>query len=131
VIEFVARRCAVAELEDVSAFVIVLYDDRDDPDLWLEVQKSLDVDEEDKELGMNGYCVCTSDGATHYGGIQSCSLSRDVFELRFSEDAEQVLGFDHLTVHLDLPESEKIALRDGLERVFKDDPARPAKLILE
>jgi hypothetical protein len=131
VIEFVARRCAVAELEDVSTFVIVLYDDRDDPDLWLEIQRSLEPDEDDEVLGMNGYCVCTSDGATHYGGIQSCSLNRDVLELRFSEDAEQVLGFDHLSVHLDFPESEKNALRDGLERVFKNDPARPAKLILD
>ncbi len=130
-IEFVARRCAVAELEDENTFVIALYDDRDDPDLWLEIQKSLDVDDEDKALGMDGYCVCTSDGATHYGGIQSCSLNRDVLDLRVSEDAEQVLGFDHLIIHLDFPEVERSALRDGLERIFKDDPARPAKLILE
>jgi Immunity protein 10 len=131
VIEFVARRCTVAELEDVGAFVIALYDDRDDPDLWLEIQKSLDVDEEDKELGMDWYYVCTGDAATHYGGILSCTLKGDMLELQLSEAAARALNFDHLIVHLDFPEVERIALRDGLERVFRDGPTRPERVILE
>ncbi len=128
-IEFVARRCIVAELEDVGAFVIALYDDRDDPSEWLEIQKSLDA--EDQEPDMDGYCICTSDGATHYGGILACVLDRHFLELRLSKNAAQALGFDHLKVRLDVSKSEKNALRDGLNHVFADNPARPERLVLE
>ncbi len=125
---FEARACAVQELDDLNTFLIAFADQADAPLHTLELQRSLEVDEQDIALGMDTYCVVTETGAAYYGGIISCIVSEDEVALDFSAAATAVLGHEGYRIRLALPSAEYTALRLGLARLFADDRQAPTNL---
>jgi len=111
----------VNEIDDINTFLIALADRADSPGHYLELQRSIEEDEQDAALGMDTYCIVTASGATHYGGIISCILSDDSLELEFSEAAEAKLGIKGYKISLALSTSDKALLRSGLQKLFDQD----------
>src|SRR6476659_3765109 len=92
--EFDAKRFAFAKLEDLNAHVVVFASDADGTGETIELQRSIEPDEQDLALGEETYCICLSGGATHYGGISSYVLSQRGLSLHLTEDAAAALEVD-------------------------------------
>lgn len=127
---FDAHVCAVQEMEDLNTFLIALADQADAPSRYVELQRSIEQDEQDAALGMDTYCIVTALGATHYGGIVSCVLTDDRLALRFSEEAEIALGLQGYNIKLALSTPDKKSLRSGLARLFDQDKNTPQHVSL-
>jgi hypothetical protein len=123
---FEAQRCAVTILEESNTLLIVLADTADHPSALLELQRSFEAfDQQDVELGMDTYCVVASSGATHYGGIVSCTLTDTLLQVMLSEEASASLGVTGYVIRLMLSSSEKASLRSGLIMLFEHDKQAP------
>jgi Immunity protein 10 len=123
---FEAQCCAVTILEESNTLLIVFADTADHPSALLELQRSFEAfDQQDVELGMDTYCVITSSGATHYGGIISCTMSDTLLQLMLSEEASATLGVTGYAIRLAFSSSEKASLRSGLIRLFEHDKRAP------
>ena len=126
------RACAVEKVEDLETFLIALFDNPENPVQGIEIQVSLnEPDEQDKELGMDGYCLCLMSGATFYGGLSSCILRGNNLTLELSDEAVAVSGVEGFFFQLELSEKQTVSLKAGLERMFKNVPRAPTHLILE
>jgi hypothetical protein len=77
---FVVRHAVVEELTDLNSFVVGLYEDKTPTGRYIELQRALSFDEQDRDAGMDTYCLATSTGASHYGGVRSCVLRDKVLE---------------------------------------------------
>jgi len=90
--EFRASVVAARELEHFNAFVLVLAELPDGKGHRLEIQKALVVDDQDRKLGHDTYCLSVESGATHYGGIEHSVLTANRFEFVLDEAAAGVFG---------------------------------------
>jgi hypothetical protein len=127
---FEAKGCSVESIEDLNAFVIVLADNPTSPTKWLELQKSLSLDEQDAELGMDTYCIVTSSGATFYGGITSCLLSDKMLKIELTQEASDMLGTAGFEISLSITNDAWQNLKDGLKTLFDNDVKAPPTLVL-
>jgi hypothetical protein len=122
---FTARACAAEELTDLEAYVVAIYDDPQSPSYGLELQKPLVVDQQDRDLGLDTYCIAMIDGRTHYGGIKTVQLQGKRLSIAIDQQAADALGEDGVDVLLDVPDDQIDAVVAGLTTVFKDDPRAP------
>ncbi|MBV9789138.1 MAG: hypothetical protein JOZ51_13230 [Chloroflexi bacterium] len=122
---FTARATAVEELTDLETFVVALYDDPESPEYWIEIQKPLEVDDQDRELGMDTYCLSLADGRTHYGGITAIQIQGDRLSIEIDAQAARVLDEDGFVIFFDIPLDQVDAVEDGLVTVFEDEPSPP------
>ena len=127
---FEARACTVQAIEELNTFLIALADEVESPAQSLELQRSLELDEQDNANGMDTYCIVTATGATHYGGILSCTMTENTLTLDFSREAETDLGLRGYEITLNLPASDKALLRSGLKSLFNSDKNRPKSISL-
>ena len=107
------------QIDDLNAYVLILYERLDGSGERIELQRALSFDEQDRTLGMDTYCVCVASGATHYGGVRSWDLSGNRLAFEFSVPAAAALGIE-ANLSVELPDSsEAIAtVREGLLRIF-------------
>ena len=127
---FDAHVCAVNEEKDLNVFIVALAERADSPTQYVELQRSIEQDEQDIALGIDTYCVITSYGATNYGGITSCILFNDILTIEFTKEAEAKLGIQAYRISLILSDPDKGLLKSGLTRLFHQDKSPPKKLIL-
>ncbi|WP_027483487.1 Imm10 family immunity protein [Deinococcus pimensis] len=123
-----ARAVAVEDLDDLNAFLIALADDANEPQRTVELQKALEADEDDPDS--DTFCVVLDGGVTHFGGVTACHLDKGTLVLRFDEVAARVFETDGVEVTLELTETERAMLRDGLRRLFDGDRLAPDALTL-
>lgn len=123
--------CSVGPLEDLNAFVVALYDRPDESAVGLEIQKSIELDEQDSAMGMDTYCLVSSHGPTFYGGVESCVLRNERLTLKLSAEAACVLEVGGYEFHLMLGPKERQLLALGLAELFHGMPQEPGELILE
>jgi hypothetical protein len=109
----------------------MLADNAHQPIQFVELQRSLHHDEQDIELEMDTYCVVTSSGIAHYGGIISCIMTTDDVCIDFSDEAQSTLGIDGYRLFLRLSDSEKEILASGLHKLFDSDKHPPQHLMLK
>lgn len=121
---FTVRVVAAEQLDDINTFVVVLAEDKSGGDR-LEIQRSLSFDSQDKEQGMDTYCICLPSGACHYGGVLSCEIDQGILQIDLDADASDDLGTDRFQLKLKLQPEEIEQLREGLNRVFGTD--RPSR----
>lgn len=114
---FTAQRVAVKELSDLNCFIVILEEKADESGARLELQRAIVFDAEDRRLGQDTYCICTEDGATFYGGIQSWTLNAGTLEVRLTADAAEALGVEAGFV-LTFPAAQEHELKEGLERIL-------------
>lgn len=110
----------VGEIEDADTYVVMVGDQKPEPQEWLQLQRSLVEDDQDVELGMDTYCLVMSAGPVHYGGVTSCVLTEQTLRLELDQLAAQVTQTLAIELHLDLDKSDLLKLREGLEIIFAD-----------
>jgi hypothetical protein len=112
------KACAVAaeELRDINTFVVVLAENRDGSGARLELQRLLSLDEQDRRLAMDTYCLCTEDGATVYGGIKSWTLRSDLLEIDLDVQATEALRVQGFAISF--PAEDFPMLKEGLAKVL-------------
>jgi Immunity protein 10 len=116
---FVATVGAAQELEDINTFAVILAEHPDGSGCRLEFQIALEFDEQDEEMGMDTYCLCTETGATHYGGVVSWQIVGSRLEVSLDREAAEELGLDvDLSIELQMPSDMVNAVRAGLQRVL-------------
>jgi hypothetical protein len=122
---------SIQEVKDLNTLVVVLADRSEAPTEWLEIQRSLEFDAQDEDLGMDTYCLVTSAGASRYGGIDVCKLDNGKLEIALSSAAATDLGLDQqLEFDLQAGTAEIAALRNALKRIFENDRMAPVQLAL-
>lgn len=114
---FKAKAVAALELPDLDMFAVVLAEEPDGSGSRLEIQKALSFDEQDRRLGLDTYCLCTEEGATHYGGVTSWILTGDSLEVRLDAKAAKTLGVEDGFV-VNFAAESLPGLRDGLRRIL-------------
>jgi hypothetical protein len=112
------KACAVAAQEhrDINTFAVVLAEDRDGSGARLELQKALSVDEQDRRFEMDTYCLCTEDGATVYGGVESWTLSSNLLVINLNAQATESLGVQGFAVSF--AAEEFALLKEALSKVL-------------
>lgn len=91
-LKFQALAVSAIEMADLNSFVVVLAEESDGSGMRLEIQRALEFDEQDKQLGQDTYCVCTESGATCYGGIESWVFLGNELKIILDARAQSVLG---------------------------------------
>ena len=61
-------------------------------DFCLHFQRARQHDEQDRELGMDTYCLVTNRGTTHYGGVAAAALGPRQLEVFLTSGAAGRLG---------------------------------------
>lgn len=87
-----ARVVGVSRVGDPPVLVAACAEQADGSGFGLEFQLASSFDDQDRRLGMDTYCVCTSEGATHYGGVLSLAVNADLIDLRLDPAAAAGLG---------------------------------------
>ncbi len=91
--EFEVRRITVEALDDLNTYVVGIAENMDGSGQTLLLQTALTpIDEQDRTLNMETYCVSTAWGATVYGGVTSCALQDDLLTLGLDPRAAETLG---------------------------------------
>lgn len=119
-VEFAVQACFIGRLEEVETFAVILGDHPDEPQEWLELQRSLSEDEQDEEIGMDTYCLVRSGGAVHYGGVRACHLKRHTLTLHLDNEAAAVLETPTYHLGLNMTNEAFAELQNGLLAVFAD-----------
>lgn len=123
--QFQARACVIEEDQEINTFLIVLADDPDDPELWIEIQQALEYDDQDAELGMDSYCIVDDSGASYYGGITACSVDQALLSFSLSEEAATALGFQAVAIELAFAVPSKETLCEALQTIFERSSSIP------
>jgi len=113
---FTARAVAAEERRDLNTFVVVLAENQDGSGARLELQKALCLDEQDRKLEMDTYCLCTEEGATFYGGIKSWKLMSDLLEINLDMQAAEALGVQGFAISFSA--KDFAMLEEGLAKVL-------------
>ena len=87
---------------DLGFEAVVLADRTDMPSWQLEFQRPLDPDSQDRQLGLDSYCMVLPTGATAYGCLASASVSEQRLRLIFHPDRLRELGLTDPTLELEL-----------------------------
>ena len=105
----------VRESIDPEAWSLLLMEFGDD-----EVDADEDDDEQERDDGMDTYCLVVDPGqATHYGGVIECEITGTELRLVLTEEAARTLGMPrHTRFVLDLPPHQREMLGRGLRRVL-------------
>lgn len=118
-------------MPEVNTFVVILADDPESPDEWIELQRGLEYDDQDRPEGLDTHCIVVGGGATHYGGVVSCAIREQGLEVELTPEAADTLDVPpHFRLELLVSEVDVAALRQGLKRMFEGDRVRP-KLLLD
>ena len=105
---------------DEALILIGFCDDPASPSRYLLLQRSLELDDQDRSLGQDTYHVeWCGQGRSVYGGIEEFVLSSAGANIRFSAEAAEALGgLTELTLTFDLSPEEFTELSRDLEALF-------------
>ena len=116
-----------AEFQDLNSACLFVTDHEVFPTWQLEIQRSLEPDQQDIALGYDSYCITLAGGATDYGGLQSIELEPHRLQLELSPEFLEILGEVDPTVEfeLDLTEEDLGILLVGIETIVAGTPGAP------
>ena len=97
-LDFRARAVAFEHDTDSDVAYLVLAEHHDGSGCGLEIQRALEFDRQDKELGQDTYCLVADGGVTHYGGVRRWELDESTLSLELDAGAAQTLGWREASV---------------------------------
>ncbi|QDH69915.1 Imm10 family immunity protein [Marilutibacter alkalisoli] len=113
---------SVAIEQPVGEFHLVGFADSEfNTNIYLMLQRALEFDDQDVELGMDTYHVewCGQE-SSGYGGISQFVLKTNCAEITFSPNTAETLdGLVRLFISFQLSPSEHLALRAALTSIFE------------
>lgn len=96
-LEITARAASVEEDEDM--FVLAFADDAENPSTYLMLQYSLDVDEQDVRLGLDGLYIERDDQSLGcYRGVSAIRRTGDRIEIALTDSGSRHLEAERITV---------------------------------
>jgi hypothetical protein len=123
---YVVKRLATAK--QYGAFILVLANTEDGMSgTWVELQIGTEEPgEQEKELGMDTYCIYLSWGGTHYGGVTKYEVNDDALTLHFDAVAQRELrARGGVRFELQVDAKSKTVLRRAVRKIFKGVPHGP------
>ena len=111
-ISFDASAVAFRRDDSLNAQYLLLAEHTGGNSRRLEVQRSLQVDEQDQVLGQDTYCLVTEEQATYYGGVLDWRIEGSTLDLDLTEAACRVLGASRFRITL--PESKRAVVQRAL-----------------
>jgi hypothetical protein len=105
-----------------KTFVVLLLENRDGSGRRLELQRASDYSDQDRQLGLDTYCIVTETQATHYGGVTRCAVKQKAVEFWLTKKAAGALGLEELHLPLLVSASVVRRLRQGLIEIFNGSP---------
>lgn len=122
---------------ELNAEVVVLAENLDGSGRRIELQRALSRSDQDRALGQDTYCLVTTSGATHYGGIDHWALEEGELRLSLSTEAATALGLDtELSIRLPADAEDSAGSRAFCSRrrrppvVARHDKSSPTRLLL-
>lgn len=116
--ELVARVARVTDVGDPPVLVAALAEAEDGSGFGLMFQLASVFDEQDRKLGMDTYCICTSDGATHYGGVVRIRQTPQGIQIDITDSAARRLSApSRFHVRMAVPPTARAEFWDALRRV--------------
>ncbi len=117
---FLVRRVGRLIDKDINTDSLVLAESEDGVSgRWLELQRTLEPDEQDRDLGLDTYCLVNEVGATVYGGVARWSLKERVLVLELDDRSASVLrvrsGFELTLARGSIDEE---AVRSALDAIL-------------
>ena len=125
---FTARVLSANVFKDLNAFVVCLAERQDGSGRRLELQRALSFDEQDRQCGMDTYCLSTESGASHYGGVRSWRLTQGVLTIELEIEAAEALGMSSFEVKIQATQYDVEQLVAGLRLVLGDSKASAGML---
>lgn len=113
---FDASAVAFERDDNLGAEWLVLAEHPDGTGRRLEVQRPLQVDEQDLALGHDTYCLVTEEQATHYGGVLDWQIEESTLHLDLTEEASRAIGASRFRITL--PKSECATVQAALESLL-------------
>ena len=110
---FDASAVAFERDDNLGAEWLVLAEHPDGTGRRLEVQRPLQVDEQDLALGHDTYCLVTEEQATHYGGVLDWHIEESTLHLDLTGEASRAIGASRFRITL--PKSERATVQAALE----------------
>ncbi|XSG77256.1 Imm10 family immunity protein [Herpetosiphon llansteffanensis] len=130
-IHFLAQAVGIDWIDD-DILAIVFADDPEEPDDYLELQRSFaEPDEQDIALGMDTYCISTAAGATTYGGITSFVIRGNQCTIDLAASAAAEIGIAQYQIELNLTADDRPMLYEHIRQLFQAAPSAPQTLLLE
>jgi hypothetical protein len=111
-ISFDASAVAFERDDGLNAQSLVLAEHPDGGGRRLEVQRPLQVDEQDVALGLDAYCLVTEEQATHYGGVLDWQIEESTLHLDLNEEASRAIGASGFRIAF--PKSERATVQAAL-----------------
>ncbi|WP_437317039.1 Imm10 family immunity protein [Sorangium sp. So ce385] len=68
---FKAKALVAANDPDLNTYVVILTEQSDGGGMRLEIQKSLSSNEQDRQLGLDTYCLCTEESDARSGRLRT------------------------------------------------------------
>ncbi|NVD97302.1 Imm10 family immunity protein [Massilia sp. BJB1822] len=108
--------------EDEYSLTIGFLDDGKEPHKYVLLQKTLEPDEQDEELGMNVAHIEIEDQArSGYGGIASIAVDDGGLCIRLNEKGKKFLDVAGLLLIAFESPAQKAELQAALQRMAEDD----------
>lgn len=118
-LEFKATVVSVDEQDE--AYIVGFADDEMEPTQYITLQRSIEDDEQDDELGLNTYFLEIGDPAVSgYGGISSAILKQGQLELGIQQPSDYAEEVEQIIVHFQLSKEGMEQLASQLELIFQD-----------
>lgn len=95
-----AQLAAWQRVEEDNVQMLGLAESPDGDGRSLVIQRALEFDEQDRELGMDTYCLVDETALTHYGGVASAVIDDGVLRLALDDMAAQEFGQAELVIAL-------------------------------
>lgn len=111
-----ARGLGVEEALELNALVLAFAEEASGEGWCIEVQRSIEFDEQDRELGMDTYCLVAG-GATHYGGVKAWTVRANALCLSLDESAALELGLE-TTLEIEFPTEHAPVVNEMLRRIL-------------
>jgi hypothetical protein len=121
------RLIAFDEVPEDDYMVLAFAEETDGSGDQLMIQRSLSAaDEQDRQLGMDTYCLVTASQATHYGGVTSWELRGKELIIQLQADAARVLGVEGgFILQLAVDQAASAGLLKTLLKIFDVTRDRP------
>lgn len=114
-------KCVVVRHPDGECHLVGFADHEFDTQRYLMLQRALEHDEQDIELGMDTFHVewCSQENSG-YGGIARFLLKPDGAEVTLDAETSEALGgMEQLSIFFQLGPAEHDALREALIQIFE------------
>ncbi len=119
-----AKHCTAQIDDDINVILVAFADDEVEPQEYILLQRSIECEDGDKELGFDKVHIThNNESQSIYGGIQRFVLNKHSVEMVLDENTADAIGTDtKIEILLDQSIQENPAVKQILQQMFVDEP---------